>query len=396
MGEEAKSELSFPRRDKTELVRESEFLGGINYQLRETRRIAIGKKGDDVRRAQSGRSFRLPMVLDHFIVTLKSKDESDNFVLDQEIHKIIGSKPRTIPITFLYERPGLNAYPYLALYAGRTAWCKGNGKVAERLDEKTEQRKPVPCPCNLLDEGKCKPHLTLTARLPGMAMGEVAKFRTTSKRSISYILSGMKYILEETAAALGLPWQQGLLAKIPLQLKLEKETVVDREGNTRTIPTVGVSFAGTEEELEEHARKRMVYYKGAANYLQKLEMMKQAELKEHALLLSPEDPKTVQEIVEEFHPEAVDDVTSIDKVPTSRNFEAESRAKEKDRKEVKAVLDEGGIPEAIQKALENVNDDVLGEGEEPPKMRPEQRVLPRMAPRPEPPKKTKPQDDSFL
>lgn len=398
MGEDKQHELGFSRHDKTDLVRENDMMAGmITLQLRETRRIAIGKKGEQVRQSGGGRNYRLPMMLDHFIVTLKSKNEADDYVLDQEIHKKIGQKPRTVPITFLYDQPALNAYPYLAVYAGRTAWCKGNGKTAMRLDPNTDKRAPVSCPCELLDQGKCKPHLTLTGRIPGMPLGEVAKFRTTSKRSISYILSGMKYIMEETAAAVGLPWQQGLLAKIPLQLKLEKETVVDREGATRTIPTVGIAFDGTEEELVAQAEKRIAFYKSSANYLKNLERQKAIEMTEVPKLLAPEDAKTVQEIVEEFHPAAIDDVQDIHKVPTERNHQAEAKVKEQEKKEVEAMMREQNLPDGLRQALATVDDDLLGEGDVPPAPPRQKPPVRRQAPPPAPPPpKKKPKDESFL
>lgn len=401
-------DLAFPIRDRSDVVEESNLLSSmIRPQLRETRRITIGMKGDKVVRTERGKEFRPPIKLDYFRITTRVQGEDGDFIVDQATHKVIGDKPRVVPIEFLYDRPGLNFHAYLGLYAGRTAWCKGNGKEAMRLDNESGERKPHPCPCPFLDEGKCKPHLVLQARLPGMPLGEVAKFRSTSKRTISYILSGAKYIMEETAAATGLPWQQGLLARLPLQLKLDKETVTTRDDQLRVIPTVGLIFPGDRAELEEKAREIMKKYKDGQHYLHHLEMQRQIEQAELKKLLNPEDSKTAEAIVQEFHPGAVDEVHKIEEIPSVRDLEAEARGHKKDKEAAAEVLKESSLPEGLQAALSKVDDDLdTGEGELERLPGPSRKALPAPKPKPQPrsaakpaapPAKTKPKkDESFL
>lgn len=400
----ATGDLAFPIRDRSDVVEESNLLANmIRPQLRETRRITIGMKGDKVVRTERGKEFRPPIKLDHFRITTRIQGENGDYMVDREMHQKIGEKPRVVPIEFLYDRPGLNFHAYLGLYAGRTPWCKGNGKEAMRLDPDSGQRKPIACPCPFLEEGKCKPHLVLQARLPGMPLGEVAKFRSTSKRTISYILSGAKYIMEETAAATGLPWQQGLLARLPLKLKLDMETVTTRDEQLRVIPTVGLIFDGDRPELEMKAREIMKKYKDGQHYLDHLDMQRRLEEAEVKKLLAPEDAKTAEAIVQEFHPGAVDEVEKIEDVPTVRDLQAEAKAHSKEKEAAAEILKASSMPEELQAALSTVDDDLdIGEGDATPARRgkptPPNKPTPRAATPPPPPpkKKAPPKDDSFL
>jgi hypothetical protein len=360
-------EFPIHRHDDTEIQKESDLFGsGIKPQLPETRRIAIGKKGAEWKQSERGNKYRAPMKLDHFLITLVTLDEKGDYIVDEKSHEVFGPKPKTIPITFLYDRPGLNVHPYLALYAGKTAWCKGDGKKAMRLDKDTGERKQIECPCDFMKTGQCKPHLVVQGHLPTQPNMEVAKFRTTSRHTISYILAGLARVMEITSEFFSLPSHQGILAKIPLNLNLSLKSVSAKDGKTHTIPVVSLSYDGTEAQLEEHAKARMRRYEGVKNYLKKLKLLENAAAAKKVMLLAEdESPEQVKLITEEFHPEAIDDVKRIEQVPAPNDKAKVNKndAAEFDEisKAADALLDStdlGGMKDALEPTDADLNPDL--------------------------------------
>jgi len=323
-------------RGKSSIVPHSDLLGLnlVKPQLTESRRVAIGKKSDQVRqKSGGGGTWRAPVKLDFFRVTLLERDEKDDYLVDRDFHKRFGDKPREIPIELIFDRIGLNAAVYLGLYQSRVAFCKGNGEVASRLVEKGKSdRKQVDCPCPFLEERKCKRHLIFQFKLPGMGIGEVAKFRSTGFYTISSILGGLCHLKETVAMLLGCAFDEAPIAGVPLLMKYQKRTIVSKDQKNHTIPLVNVSYDGSESELYQIVKKRQDFLQNTSRYVQQLEL----EQKKALELLEPESVKEVAAITEEFHPDQADE-----DLPTEKG----SKAKGKD--------DLTKITEGAKKALEH-------------------------------------------
>ena len=305
------------RVDESRAVSDLTVLGEsiIRPSLTESRRVTIGKKAPEVRKTAEGREWRAPVKLDYFLVTLTEQDEKQDYVVDWKFHREIlkDEKPRRVPIKLVFDRIQLNAMTYLGLYSGRNAWCKGNGKIASRIDEKKAgERKEVDCPCEHLRSGKCKVHLRFQFHLEGMGIGEVAVFRSTGKHTISAILGSLAILKEQVAISLGTSFDQAPIAGIPLVMEYLKKTVVDKEGKARTIPVVNVKCMLTMEEIRDSVLKRQEFYKRTADDIRNLldhraGVEADRERVQTAKLLAPEAPREAAAITEEFHPELVDE-----------------------------------------------------------------------------------------
>jgi hypothetical protein len=303
--------------DQSRVVSDLTVLGEgiIKPSLTESRRVTIGKKDSQVRTGGSGAQWRAPIKLDHFQVTLTETDEKQDYVVDWKFHREVlhDDKPRKLPIKLLFDRIQLNAMTYLGLYSGRSAWCKGNGQVASRVDDKApDGRRDVECPCELLTQGKCKPHLRFQFHLEGMGIGEVAVFRSTGKHTISAILGSLAILKEQVAIALGTSFDQAPIADIPLVMEYLKKTVPDKEGRVRIIPVINVKCMLTKEEIRKVVLGRQEFYKRTADELQGILDHRNAielarERDQTAKLLAPEAPKEAEAIAAEFHPESMDE-----------------------------------------------------------------------------------------
>lgn len=384
------------RADESRVVSDLSMLNSaiVRPSLMESRRVTIGKKAAEVRSSAQGGNWRMPLKLDHFQVTLTETDEKGDYVVDWKFHREIlkDDKPRRLPIKLLFDRIQLNAMTYLGLYNGRSAWCKGNGQVASRIDEKNpEHRKEVECPCDYLKAGKCKPHLRFQFHLDGMGLGEVAVFRSTGKTTMSVILGSLALLKEQVGIVLGVPFEQAPIADIPLVLEYLKKTVTDKEGKTRIIPVINVKCMLTKEEIREVVYKRQEFYKRSTDDLNALlvrrnEIEMARERAEQAKILAPESPAAAAAIAEEFHPDTMDEKL-VDIGPCKAKQEADDLKRLEDAAK-------RAIPPSVIDAIAEAGDDDLGE--EPPKQAPKKREpkeAPPPAPKEQPPKK---KDEDWL
>lgn len=319
----------------------------IAPQLRETRTVRIGMKEGEVRQGAGGVKWRRPIKLDWFRITKRLKNEKDDFVVDEEFHEEFGKKPTEIPIQLLFDTIYNNIMVYLALYQGRKAFCKGDGTKASRLQQDGSY-KEIECPCPLLAEGKCKYHIVFHFKLPGMAIGECAKFRSTGKNSIKYIQGGLWMVKQAVAEELGCSIDEAPLRNIPLTMKLMKETVNGPDGKTYVIPVVHVGFQGTTNQLREIVVTRQKVRKADQQALLKY------EAKRYKALLAPESAEEARDISEEFHPEHVDDDPTKVIEGTATKVEPDAkREPAADRIDKASKEARSRMPAGIQRALDS-------------------------------------------
>lgn len=137
--------------------------------------------------------------------------ETDYFVCPAEIQRIYGDEPKELNIMFPLNDPEAlfpQAYKWYGSSAGLK--CKGDGITALRLNEETGEMEERECPCDLLEEGKCKQRASLVFIIPDVKIGGVYQIDLSSYHSIVDINSGLDYALDLL---------NGRIAMIPFKLK---------------------------------------------------------------------------------------------------------------------------------------------------------------------------------
>ena len=219
---------------------------GLIPGLTEVGKIKIGRKGDE-RKSGDGKSWQLPVKLDHFIVTKLERGPDNNFVRDTALYERLklGDKPKEIPIVLLFDSPELNFQSRYVCYVGKTLACSGDGENAITAD-----RKVIPCPCAKKEptyQGKdrCKIHGCLSCMIRGAgSVGGVWKYRTTGYNSTVGITSSLALISTLTG---------GFLAGIPLRLSISPKVATNPTNQESvTIYVVGITFEGDIEALQTH------------------------------------------------------------------------------------------------------------------------------------------------
>jgi len=143
--------------------------------------------------------------------------EVDYFVCPAEIKKVLGDQPKELDIMFPLNDPeSLFPQAYKWYGSGAGLKCRGDGIEALRLNEEKGEMEERKCPCELLDEGKCKQRASLVFMLPNIKIGGVYQIDLSSYHSIVDINSSLDYAM----AMLG-----GRIAMVPFILRrVPKET----------------------------------------------------------------------------------------------------------------------------------------------------------------------------
>jgi hypothetical protein len=261
--------------------------------LTEVGKIKIGRKGEE-RVSQSGGKWRVPVKLDHFVVTTLERDKTDNFVVDQKIMKDLGPEPKKIPIRLLFDSIEANFQSRYSCYKGKTLWCSGDGRGAFRTNEKGV-KDPVTCPCGReqpTHKGpeKCKINGCLACMIDGAdTIGGVWKYRTTGYNSTVGIMSSLSLIRALSG---------GLLAGLSLDMTIQPKVGTDPDGKSVTIQVVGVVFRGGLVDLR---KKTLEIASQNADFRARLANVEAEVVKQ--IGVDAELVDQAGDIVDEFHPE---------------------------------------------------------------------------------------------
>ena len=224
---------------------------GLNPRFAEMGKIKIGGKGKELK-SKAGNNYRQPIKFEHFVVTTTEKDkETDNFIIDENIMKILGDKPKEIAITLPFDDIDMNFFTSFQYYAGKKCICQGDGLTAIRTD-KNDNKSQVDCnpeKCEHLLDNKCKVSGILSCHIKAsMEIGGVYRFRTHSWNSVSNILVALKYFSDNT---------NGILQGLPLKLKfLKKSTAEHGNVNVVTIVIDGVEMLELRNKALEESKDR--------------------------------------------------------------------------------------------------------------------------------------------
>ena len=215
------------------------MIKNLNPRLAEVGKIKIGMKGAE-KTSGKGNKFRLPVKLDHFLVTTTDKGPDGNFIHDKCVMEALGASPTEIPIRLLFDDIDMNFFTSYQYYHGRKCLCRGDGESAERVHQAgkpKEEIKTIKCDfekCEFAVKGKCKVSGILSCSLPDSEyLGGVYRFRTHGWNSVSGILAALQFFQNNT---------NGVLQGLPLKLKFMKKST-EEHGN---VPMVTVVLDGVE------------------------------------------------------------------------------------------------------------------------------------------------------
>ena len=177
--------------------------------------------------------------------------ETDYFVCPAEIKKLYGDEPKELNIAFPMNDPEV-IFPQCYKWYGSSMGlkCRGDGETALRLNEETKEMEERECPCELLEEGKCKQRASLVFMMPGIKIGGVYQIDLSSYHSIVDINSGIDY-----ARAL----LNDQIAFIPFKLRrVPKET--HNEGKKQIHYTLQLELDINTKELSELQNGKRLFY----------------------------------------------------------------------------------------------------------------------------------------
>lgn len=274
--------------------------------LVERGKIKIGRKGQE-RTSGGGNKFKLPTKLDHFLITKMVRGDDDNFILDTELHKILGEAPKTIPIRLLYDSIDLNFQSRYSMYKGTVVMCSGDGETGHGLME-DGSRDDRPCPCKFADpkntgRDKCKINGTLSCIIDGAeVVGGVWKFRTTGYNSVVGIMSSLALIKRLTG---------GVLAGLPLNLVINPKTVANPvNGKAQTIYVVSIEYPGNVNQLKDAGYQIALEYKKHDMRIEHVEV----EARKMIAPTATDFDQPADETVDEFYPDNREGVPEGEKV----------------------------------------------------------------------------------
>lgn len=210
--------------------------------------IKIGTKGEKVT-SNRGTEYRPPVKLGHFMVTTLEV-RNGTYVPDEQAIADYGAEPKEIPIVFPFPKIDdclVTSYSY---FAKQRRVCYGNGQVAFRYQEATNEYKQIPCDpeqCPFFQQGQCKPYGLLKTYLRTgedyrqVRTGGLFVFRTTSWTTLFSLYN----TLYDIVRILG---SDNLLG-IPLWLRYTHYTIKGPE--LRTVPNIVFEYRPDYEEVAQ-------------------------------------------------------------------------------------------------------------------------------------------------
>ena len=183
--------------------------------------------------------------------------ETKFFVCPAEIRKFYGDEPKELNIMFPLNDPeALFPQCYKWYGSGKGLKCRGDGISALRLNDETHEMEEQKCPCELLEDGKCKQVASLSFMMPSIKIGGVYQIDLSSYHSIVDINSGLDYAM----AMLG-----GRIAMVPFILRrVPKET--HNDGKKQIHYTLQLELDIPLKEAQRIREGENVYINQKRNY----------------------------------------------------------------------------------------------------------------------------------
>lgn len=239
---------------------------------------------------------RLPHKDDQFTVTTQVQGK-DGWILhpfDDALRKVSNGKLRSIPVTVLFDDPGLNMRAEYSLFDRQTGRpvCVGNGETCRRYTSAGLQSLPCPSPdgCDLA-KGGCKPYGRLNVRIGDDDPLGSFIFRTTGYNSIRTIAARLRYFHAVSG---------GLLASLPLELRIRAKSTTQSYRTPIYYVDLTVREGMTLEDAITEAKQTDVHQKASGFDQAALDDVARAGFGNGAFEDSEDE---IPAIVEEFYAE---------------------------------------------------------------------------------------------
>jgi hypothetical protein len=157
--------------------------------------------------------------------------ETNYFVCPPEVQAVFGNEPKELDIMLTHnDVPTVFPMSYVWYGQSRGAKCRGNGEIAERVNQETGELETRACPCEMLNNG-CKQVARLLFMIPKVSVAGVYQIGTSSFNSIIDIQSGLE-------------WVQGVVDRFAfVALKLRRiPTITHHDGKKQTHYTVKITL----------------------------------------------------------------------------------------------------------------------------------------------------------
>jgi len=176
--------------------------------------------------------------------------ETKHFVCPTEVMHVCGNEPTELKISFPINDPEV-IFPQCYKWYGSSKGlkCRGDGINALRLNDETNEMEERTCPCELLENGKCKQRASLVFNLLDVGIGGVYQIDLSSYHSIVDINSGIDY-----ARAL----LNDHIAFVPFLLKrVPKET--HNDGKKQIHYTLQLELNLTAKQLQKYQEGQRLF-----------------------------------------------------------------------------------------------------------------------------------------
>ena len=137
----------------------------------------------------------------------------DYFVCPPEVQAVYGEQPKELPVMFPTDNSDVLFPQELKAYKQSGLFCAGDGERARRWGSGPDGKTTLierACPCELLDQGKCKPSATLHFLLPDVPGVGVWTITTSSQRSIVELNTAFEQMLATFGGLRGIPFTLSL------------------------------------------------------------------------------------------------------------------------------------------------------------------------------------------
>jgi Recombination directionality factor-like len=146
------------------------------------------------------------------------------FVVPDEVKKVYGDQPTELDVMFpLDDIDTVFPVSYKFYGSSKGLKCNGDGEIAYCANETTKEMEERKCPCENLENGKCKQSGALSVMLQKINVGGIYQITTSSFNSIVDLASGIDYVKALI----------GRVAMVPLKLRrVATETHHDEKKQT--------------------------------------------------------------------------------------------------------------------------------------------------------------------
>lgn len=294
----------------------------LRPQVCELGKIKIGGKGPE-RKSQSGSTYRIPMKLDHFVVTTLNRAPNGDLIPDVKLmenlvrlHGDPDGHVRQIPVSLLSNKIEEVLQTAAVWYDGKKvgARCEDGKVLTIYTDPKSMERLKEPRLVEwkpeflALKKNKApmfKLHTILSCVIAAedSKWGGVYRFRTTSRISAEQLYGSLAHLQSLT---------RGVIRGLPLRLVV-RPMIVTPEGTVTTVYVVHVELRGSDlhhiQQLALEERRQETKY---------ITEISEVEREYQRLLVAPgasDEPEAeTADVGGEFHPEAQTGEASNDDV----------------------------------------------------------------------------------